>query len=130
MLQKLVEAEGKNFAHLPKFAHANDGDVAVNMIKQSMSPLSDIDTVTGNGAAENSYDAILIDNIMEKLHGPEATKIIRKELGYSGLIVGVTGNLLPSDRNYFIACGADAVLYKPLEVSKLLNLLRVKGLLQ
>lgn len=47
-----------------------------------------------------------------------ATKCIR-EMGYQGVIIGVTGNALPSDINYFSTCGADNVLLKPVDIDAL-----------
>ena len=60
-------------------------------------------------------DAILMDFEMPVMNGPTATKKLR-ELGCTCLIVGVTGNVLPEDVNYFKAQGADTVLAKPLVV--------------
>ena len=61
-----------------------------------------------------TYDVVLMDYVMPNMDGPQATKAIR-DLGYRGLIFGVTGNALGSDVNYFISCGADAVLAKPFD---------------
>ena len=51
------------------------------------------------------------------MHGPDATAELRKA-GYQGIVVGVTGNVLQDDIDYFFKCGADAVLSKPLNISK------------
>jgi CheY-like chemotaxis protein len=42
-----------------------------------------------------------------------------RELGYKGPIIGVTGNALPSDVEYFMSSGANAVLAKPLQIAQL-----------
>ena len=54
------------------------------------------------------------------MHGPEATVELRKA-GYTGAVIGVTGNVLQSDVDYFLKCGADAVLAKPLNIPKLVT---------
>ena len=63
-------------------------------------------------------DVILMDFVMPNMDGPTATKEIRA-LGYSGIIIGVTGNALPADIEYFISNGANKVLTKPLRVEHL-----------
>jgi len=60
-------------------------------------------------------DIIVMDYEMHVMNGPTATKTLR-DLGCTCLIVGVTGNLLPEDVNYFKTQGADAVLGKPLNM--------------
>ena len=52
------------------------------------------------------------------MNGPDATKKIR-ELGFSGAIFGVTGNALPEDISVFLNHGADAVVTKPIRLSKI-----------
>ncbi len=73
------------------------------------------------------YDCILLDYEMPVMNGPEACKAIR-EMGYTGFVVGVTGNLLPEDVGYFMDCGADAVLPKPFNYNYLEQLLVEHGL--
>jgi len=45
--------------------------------------------------------------------GPTATKVLRR-LGYTGPIIGVTGNVLSEDVEHFMAHGASEVVGKPL----------------
>ena len=53
-----------------------------------------------------------------QMNGPTATREIRA-LGCDSYIVGVTGNVLASDVSFFVSCGANAVLPKPVDVKKL-----------
>ena len=85
-------------------AEAEDGSVAVEMIRQSM-------------AQNAQFDVVLMDSCMPEMDGPSATRIIR-DMGFKGLILGVTGNALPEDVADFMACGANAVLVKPLNVNE------------
>lgn len=68
------------------------------------------------------YDLIFVDNVMETMHGVEATKLVR-DLGFAGIIAAVTGNILQQDVDEFLAAGADVVLQKPLLLNDLHTLL-------
>jgi CheY-like chemotaxis protein len=59
---------------------------------------------------------------MPVMNGPTATARLR-EMGCTCLIVGVTGNVLPADREAFHNAGVDSVLAKPLVLEDLLNVL-------
>ena len=60
------------------------------------------------------------------MRGTEATKRIR-DMGYSGIILGVTGNVLDDDVKEFKMHGADEVLPKPFEVDAFKgNIIRVQ----
>jgi osomolarity two-component system sensor histidine kinase SLN1 len=65
-----------------------------------------------------------MDNIMDNMNGVDATRIIR-QLGFSGVIIGLTGNVLKSDIDAFLAAGADHVFPKPFERETLADLLQV-----
>jgi CheY-like chemotaxis protein len=69
---------------------------------------------------ETMFDLIIMDFEMPIMNGPEATRTLRNA-GHRMPIIGVTGNVLPEDRDYFLACGADWVLPKPLNMTALLN---------
>jgi len=64
-----------------------------------------------------------MDFIMPNMQGPEAARGMR-ELGYTGLIVGITGNALSADRDRFISGGANMVLTKPVNIAELDNALQ------
>ena len=100
MVKKALE---ENYASV---SEANDGEVAVAMVKAAM------------GSQSDPIDVILMDYQMPNMDGPTATKIIRS-LGFSGLIIGLTGNALPEDIATFRSHGADRVLTKPLDLMAL-----------
>lgn len=78
------------------------------------------DHLTAEQLAEpkSHYDVVLMDHLMPRMNGSEATKAIR-EKGYKGLIVGLTGHMLESDVNYFKSNGVNEVLPKPLKLDDL-----------
>jgi CheY-like chemotaxis protein len=82
-----------------KFSECSDGIEAVN-------------TVTAEGL--DAFDEIFIDNIMISMNGAEATRHIRS-LGFTGVMVAVSGNVLKDDVDAFFAAGADYFVEKPLQ---------------
>ena len=69
------------------------------------------------------FDAVFMDNIMNRMNGPEATQAMRAT-GYDGLIIGVTGNVMAKDVNHYLSCGADYILFKPVNLEELTRILR------
>jgi CheY-like chemotaxis protein len=67
---------------------------------------------------ENPVHLILMDFEMPRMNGPTATAKLR-ELDYTMPIIGVTGNVLSADKDFFIAHGANSVLHKPLSIEQL-----------
>ena len=99
MLSKLLQSRCR------KLDQAGDGVEALRMVEMSKD-------------ADDPYDIILMDSEMPNMNGPAATRLIREQLGYKGLIIGVTGNALPDDIANFKDHGADDVLVKPLKINQ------------
>ena len=51
------------------------------------------------------------------MNGPESVRRMR-ELGFAGIIIGVTGDVMEAEINGFQASGADVVLAKPLDMNE------------
>ena len=84
---------------------ACDGLEAVNTLKSALN-------------SDAPFDLILMDYQMPNMDGPTAAQHMR-EMGYKGLIIGVTGNTQQSHIDTFLSFGADAVLFKPLQLEDL-----------
>jgi signal transduction histidine kinase/DNA-binding NarL/FixJ family response regulator len=69
------------------------------------------------------YHIIFLDNIMPDISGHEVANILRSELHYENLIIGLTGDGLEVDIRNFEAAGADIALTKPLLAEELYRLL-------
>jgi CheY-like chemotaxis protein len=70
---------------------------------------------------DQPLNMIFVDNVMPNITGELLSKILRG-VGYTGLIIGVTGNGIEKDKQSFIENGADYVFVKPFTQQKL-NLL-------
>lgn len=67
---------------------------------------------------EEVLNVIFLDSYMPNMGGIEACKQIRS-LGYSGVIVAISGNVIPEDIQEFLAAGADKFLGKPITLEQL-----------
>lgn len=99
LIRTLVE---KKFTNVTE---ATDGKVAIQLVANEI-------------ANHRTYDLIFMDLYMPNMDGPSAVRLIR-ERGYTGLIVGVTGDSSDDVVNKFETCGADTVLPKPFDMGKL-----------
>ena len=88
---------------------AEDGLQAVQKVQRNLAAHASAP------GASRLYDAVLCDFVMPHLDGPGAAREIRA-LGYTGRIIGCTGNGIPEDIEHFKACGASHVLLKPVAV--------------
>ena len=105
VLTRLLQIFSKNINQNFDITEVSDGLIAVEYVKKSLE-------------ISSHYDFIFMDYIMTDLHGPEAVKQIRG-LNYQGFIIGVTGNIIDDDLNYFYNCGVNEILTKPIIESKL-----------
>ena len=78
----------------------------------------DIIVRNAESTSETQIRMVFMDYEMPRMNGPQACKVLRDK-GFTIPIIGVTGNVLPSDNDFFLAHGADVVLSKPLDLNKL-----------
>lgn len=97
-------------AHCETCTEAPNGRDAVSIVKFSM-------------AIGQPFDCIIMDSSMPVMSGPEASTLIR-EAGFTGKILGVTGNSLQSDIDDFIRHGATEVIIKPLNPTLIQHIIR------
>lgn len=72
---------------------------------------------TLTGTAE-PYDCVLMDYEMPVMNGPTAASLIRG-IGSDVFIVGITGNVLSDDVQYYKSKGANTILPKPVQMAAL-----------
>eukprot|EP01042_Synura_sphagnicola_P036872 gene36872-biopygen32267 len=70
-----------------------------------------------------TFDIVMMDQIMPRMDGPTAAEEMRA-MGYKGLVIGVTGNGLQSDVDFYLASGADRVLSKPIDTTAVDEILK------
>ncbi|MFW5724974.1 MAG: ATP-binding protein, partial [Bacteroidota bacterium] len=77
---------------------------------------------------QGHYDLILMDGQMPKMDGFETTKKIREQEKQEGKekhtpIIAITGYAIPGDRERFLGAGMDDYVSKPINESKLLEII-------
>lgn len=82
----------------------------------------------GIGLLEETPDTVrivLMDVMMPDMDGYEAITRIRQHADLKGLVlIAVTAQAMPGDREKALAAGADDYISKPIQVDSLLDLLR------
>jgi CheY-like chemotaxis protein len=69
------------------------------------------------------YDLVLMDVRMPVMDGLEATRRIRKQLGWYGPVVGLTANSSREELQSCEAAGMDAIIVKPFDPHRLLSVI-------
>ena len=92
-------------------AYATNGEEATQILHRSLS----------SGNTGDKFDIIFMDRCMPVKDGIEATRDIRN-MGYQGVILGVTGDALAEDVELFLQAGADKVVTKPIRTDHFVKL--------
>lgn len=104
-------AEAILTAHGFEVEIAENGEIAVNMLKKS---------------APNYYNIILMDIQMPVMNGYEATKAIRslQDKNLSSIsILAMTANAFNEDKQEALKCGMNGHIAKPIDIDKLISAL-------
>ncbi|WP_426266382.1 response regulator [Sphingomonas sp. LHG3443-2] len=85
-----------------------------------------LDALARANAGGDPVDLVLMDVMMPVMDGLEATRRIRGDLKWNNLpIIMLTAKAMPDDQEKCLAAGASDYMAKPLDVDKLLSLVRV-----
>ncbi|KKX52254.1 response regulator [Sphingobacterium sp. IITKGP-BTPF85] len=75
---------------------------------------------------ENNIDLVLMDIMMPVMDGYEAIANIRKNKKYQELpIIAITAKAMKGDKEKAIEAGANDYVSKPIDIDKLISLIRV-----
>jgi CheY-like chemotaxis protein len=80
-----------------------------------------------NKLGEKEFDLIFMDIQMPEMDGLEATRIIRTTRPVQPLIIAMTANTAPEDREECLAEGMNDYLSKPVNLDELVNIMEKWG---
>ncbi|MBC7848259.1 MAG: response regulator [Chitinophagaceae bacterium] len=110
---------------------AEDNPINQQLIEHILSRLGYESTIVENGVLAlealrtNTFDVILMDMQMPELDGIEATQRIRKlVLDKQPIIIALTANAMPGDRDKCIEAGMNDYLSKPIRIEELTDKLK------
>src|SRR5262249_32427737 len=101
-----------------KIEIARNGKEALDALSRSAAQ----ESARGNGA----IDLVLMDIMMPEMDGLTAMREIRRRAEFRSLpIIALTAKAMKDDQEQCLAAGANDYIAKPLDVEKLLSLVRV-----
>jgi len=76
---------------------------------------------------QKKYDMILMDVQMPEMDGLEATRFIRENMDHQPVIIAMTANAMPEDKELCIRTGMDDYLSKPMKIADIMEILERWG---
>jgi signal transduction histidine kinase/CheY-like chemotaxis protein/ligand-binding sensor domain-containing protein len=80
-----------------------------------------------NAIVSKKYEMIFMDIQMPGIDGLEATRFIREHMEYQPIIVAMTANAMPEDRDACLKAGMDDYLSKPMKLTDIMSVLEKWG---
>ena len=80
-----------------------------------------------NAMTAKKYDMVLMDVQMPEMDGLEATRFIRENMEYQPIIIAMTANAMPEDKEICLKTGMDDYLSKPMKISDIMDILERWG---
>ena len=102
----------------------DDNEVNLKVAVQMLNRLGHQSSVARNGreacelAMQGKFDIVLMDCMMPEMDGLEATRKLRGE-GYEGIIVAMTANARPEERDACLLAGMNEHLPKPVRLDSI-----------
>jgi CheY-like chemotaxis protein len=97
---------------------------AVKIARNGQEALDALDASAGESSGR--IDLVLMDVMMPVMDGLEATRRLRLDQRWAKLpVIVLTAKAMPDDQERCLAAGANDYMPKPLDVDKLLSLVRV-----
>ncbi len=98
----------------------------ISIARNGREALDMLETTNGNKGSDNAVDLVLMDVMMPEMDGLTATREIRKRRDWVKLpIIMLTAKAMKDDQERCIDAGANDYMSKPLDVDKLISLVRV-----
>jgi CheY-like chemotaxis protein len=117
----IVEDDVRNVYSLTNILEPRGAVVAIARNGQEA-----LDAIARQADGPNPIDLVLMDVMMPVMDGLDATRRIRLEARWAKLpIIMLTAKAMPDDQERCLAAGANDYMAKPLDVDKLLSLVRV-----
>jgi len=80
-----------------------------------------------NALIGKKYDMIFMDVQMPDMDGLEATRFIRENMEHQPIIIAMTANAMPEDREVCLKAGMDGYLSKPMKIADIMEVLETSG---
>ena len=117
----VVEDDVRNVYSLTNILEPRGAKVAIARNGQEA-----LDALDGAAGTPDPIDLVLMDVMMPVMDGLEATRRMRLDRRWAKLpVIMLTAKAMPDDQANCLAAGANDYMAKPLDVDKLLSLVRV-----
>jgi len=80
-----------------------------------------------NALIGKKYNMIFMDVQMPDMDGLEATRFIRENMEHQPIIIAMTANAMPEDREECLKAGMEDYLSKPMKIAEIMEILETWG---